>query len=220
MNQVHINQSVLLKNDMRKYISNGHFDNFISSISRSDVEGFVEVSDMTLKNGGSFFKPLENTSVIAIPLVGGVQVQSENRLSELGAEEVMFVSSHANVQFQNFGFEAVNLVLFSIRDRNSGNQVEICPIGISEHDELVTITANNFNSKTRVSFGVYKSRSEATYKTLSKTSEVLLFVVNGSFEIEGRLIEFRDSLVLWETEEIELEALADDSIICILERQK
>lgn len=212
-----IKQSVLLKSDMRKHVSNDHFESFTSSVINSEVRTFIDVIDVTLKSGGSLHKPQGLSSTIVLPLVGGVQANLDGSSIQLLSEQLLIVGSESSVQLQNFNEEAVNFILFSLKTENPGAEAKVYPIGVSAYDELVTIQSNEFSSESKISVGVYKSRSKAIYTCADESSEILLFVVNGSFEVEGRLIEYRDSLVLWNKHEMEFEALADDSILCIVE---
>lgn len=67
------------------------------------------------------------------------------------------------------------------------------------------------------SIALYQGRYADTY-TLTKTnSAVFVYVISGAFEVQGRLLEQRDGLCLWDTKEIEFEALSNNAIILILE---
>jgi len=69
-----------------------------------------------------------------------------------------------------------------------------------------------------VSLGRFNGRSEALY-TLKKQQGLhfFAFVIAGAFEVEGRLLHEKDGLGLWETEEVELEALSNNALILTLE---
>ena len=65
--------------------------------------------------------------------------------------------------------------------------------------------------------GKFKGREEAVY-TISETgSGVFVFVLEGAFEVQYRLLETRDSLALWNVKEVELEALSDNAILLLVE---
>ncbi len=51
----------------------------------------------------------------------------------------------------------------------------------------------------------------------SSANSLYTFIVDGAFEIEGRLMHARDGLALWNTEKIELEALSNNAIVVVLE---
>lgn len=45
----------------------------------------------------------------------------------------------------------------------------------------------------------------------------MAFVLQGTFEVENRLLEAKDGLALWNTANIELEALSNEAILLLLE---
>jgi redox-sensitive bicupin YhaK (pirin superfamily) len=51
----------------------------------------------------------------------------------------------------------------------------------------------------------------------NKNAGLFVFVIEGAFEVEGRLLHERDSLALWETGKAEMEALSNDAIILVIE---
>ena len=42
-------------------------------------------------------------------------------------------------------------------------------------------------------------------------------VINGAFEIQNRLLENRDAIILWEITELEFEALSENALIIFFE---
>ena len=68
-----------------------------------------------------------------------------------------------------------------------------------------------------VSIGKFSGRGETIYKLPNRNSGLFAFVIEGAFEVEGRLLHARDGLTLWETEEAEMEALSNDAIVLLIE---
>ncbi|MGZ8556779.1 MAG: pirin family protein [Chitinophagaceae bacterium] len=68
-----------------------------------------------------------------------------------------------------------------------------------------------------ISLGKFKGRGETTYQIKNTKSGLYVFVIEGAFEVQGTLLHARDGLALWETEEVEMEALSNDAIILLLE---
>jgi len=52
---------------------------------------------------------------------------------------------------------------------------------------------------------------------MQRSKQATIFVLEGAFEAEGRLLHSRDGLALWDTNEIEIEALSNDAIILLIE---
>jgi redox-sensitive bicupin YhaK (pirin superfamily) len=59
-------------------------------------------------------------------------------------------------------------------------------------------------------------RGEIGYD-LSPGAGLFVFVLQGAFEVQNRLLEGRDSLALWDAEKIEIEALSNEAILLLLE---
>lgn len=67
----------------------------------------------------------------------------------------------------------------------------------------------------RVVLGLFDGRAE-TMHTL-RGQGLFVFVVQGAFEVQHRLLEARDGLALWNTDSVELEALSNEAILLGIE---
>ena len=68
-----------------------------------------------------------------------------------------------------------------------------------------------------ISIGKFDGRGETTYRVKNKDAGLFVFVLEGAFEVQGTLLHARDGLALWETDEVEMEALSNDAIILLVE---
>ncbi|HEV7347289.1 hypothetical protein [Telluribacter sp.] len=84
--------------------------------------------------------------------------------------------------------------------------------------ELVPGPAMDIELPFKVRLGRLAGREEAVVR-LEKDSLFFCFVLSGAFEAAGRLLHENDSLVLWEVEEVELEALSENALLLVLEVQ-
>ena len=66
-------------------------------------------------------------------------------------------------------------------------------------------------------FGVFNARKKAHLTMNSNTIGCYVFVINGAFEVEDRLVESRDALWLRNTKQLELEALSENGIVLLLQ---
>lgn len=84
------------------------------------------------------------------------------------------------------------------------------------------ITADKANTKLPFSLhlGRLAGRHETVYKLKHKDALFFAFVIVGAFELEGRLLHEKDGLALWDTNEVELEALSNNAIVLVLELEK
>lgn len=65
--------------------------------------------------------------------------------------------------------------------------------------------------------GIFDGRNEIIYSPSSTANGIFAFVISGAFEVQGRLIEERDGLALWDINEIEIEALSENAILLVIE---
>ncbi len=69
----------------------------------------------------------------------------------------------------------------------------------------------------QVNFGVFDGRKEVEYTLENQNNGIFVFVINGVFEVQHRLLESRDALALWNSGKIELESLSENAILLVLE---
>ncbi|BAV04237.1 hypothetical protein SAMN05421788_10434 [Filimonas lacunae] len=65
--------------------------------------------------------------------------------------------------------------------------------------------------------GKFGGRAELLHRLASPHNAVFIFVLEGAFEVQYRLLHARDGLLLWDVHEVELEALSSDAIILAVE---
>ena len=68
-----------------------------------------------------------------------------------------------------------------------------------------------------LSVGKFSGRAETVYHSKQSSANVFVFVLEGAFEVEGRLLHARDGLALWQTTAVEMEALSNDALVMLVE---
>jgi len=68
-----------------------------------------------------------------------------------------------------------------------------------------------------IAIGKFSGRGETVYHRAGKSKGIFVFVIEGAFEVAGRLLHARDGLALWEAKDVEMEALSNDAIIALIE---
>ncbi|MDO9375733.1 MAG: hypothetical protein Q7T76_15035 [Ferruginibacter sp.] len=66
--------------------------------------------------------------------------------------------------------------------------------------------------------GRFRGRQEVTHRLQQVDSAAFVFVLIGAFEVENRLVEANDGLLIWNSGAIEMEALSNDASILIIEQ--
>ena len=114
------------------------------------------------------------------------------------------------------------LVLLTVTGNNDVNQ--LFSFNLDEDKNQLIKIAGSINDVSKypiVSIGKITGRQEAVYKLQNKQNNLFVFVIEGVFEVHGRLLHARDALGLWDIfEDIELEALSNDAIVLIIELSK
>ena len=102
-----------------------------------------------------------------------------------------------NIEFQPFNYEKTTTFDFM----NNKNQL-----------------LAYFSNQTDFGFiGQYDGRKESVYTLKNPQNGIFVFVIEGVFEVQNRLLHARDGLALPDISEIELEALSNDAVVLLLE---
>lgn len=178
-------------------------------------------ASQSIKVPGGFY-------VVLLPVSGAISYSDssvENKLIAAGQAQVIVVSRDTDIKVSNpFRSEAVNFLHFLIKsDKLSLDKA----IYLSTYDDV-----NRFRNRmvpvfpgisnvTRSGFsmqiGKFSGRGGATYTLQQNSKRFFGFVLDGAFEVEGRLLHARDGLALWNIHEIEMEALSNGALILVME---
>lgn len=164
----------------------------------------------------------ENTYVIILPLTGGLTCQvlpqeelvvtSEQALIHKIEKEKSYIIynsfKEAEIRYLHIGFQ---IDFASIK-----RSFVLENIALKKMNELVCIDLHAPDQFTGY-IGMYQGRNEDHYKLKKTNNAVFVYVINGAFEVQGRLLEHQDGLILKDTKEIEFEALSNNAIIMLLE---
>ncbi len=184
------------------------------------------LNDDTLAGGQSLKTCAdENTLILILPLAGPVEYKSNNSgstLIEAGELLVSHIAPGDNFEIANpFETELVNFLQFRFCKHRSDEQF-MCRkfsfnLAANENSLVSVFPANEDAAGLGLAIGRFKGRKETAYAMQSKNKGLFLFVIEGAFEAEGRLLHARDGLALWETGEAEIESLSNDAIILAVE---
>lgn len=182
------------------------------------------LNDDTLAGGKSISMTMEASSLLLlIPVVGAITYNDNlgnSTLIEAGECQVYAMPGNTTFHIGNpYDNELVNFLQVwfyntAVEEEDNGPQVISFDI-VNNRNQLVPIPVDNTPFK--FGMGKYAGREESIYKLSDARNGVFVFVVEGAFEVQYRLLHPRDGLALWETEEIELEALSNDAIILVME---
>lgn len=166
----------------------------------------------------------ENSQIILLPIAGALNYSNSNQDEILvKSEQIKILETGKTLSYTvNNPFEQEWIhylhIGFNTGKTHSAAQSLLQDIEFKKMNELVC-----FNSAQQTDhlgyIGIYEGRSEGTYTIKKAGNGIFVYVIKGAFEVQGRLLEQKDGLSLWDIEKIEFEALSSNAIILLLEVQ-
>jgi hypothetical protein len=164
-------------------------------------------------------QPAKHSTMIVLPVYGGIVCSAGNGKERPLAPGdagifVIHEKGHSLVIKNPYADEQVNYLYIELSSPGMGK------FGMAHNDLTVRNTLHpviDLLTDIKAYMGVFDGREEALYRPTDIHHGLFLFVLNGAFEVQGRLLENRDALSLWDTEEIDMEALSNDAVILLIE---
>lgn len=164
----------------------------------------------------------EDSYVIILPVHGAVE--TNNSLAVAGQAQLVNAQRGTKIGFCNpFGKDPINFLQVWIKSGagkiNSATQTFTYP-DVNDHiNRLVPVFSDTEGQLPFVfSIGKFSGRGETVYQKKQSNSFLFVFVLEGAFEVEGRLLHARDGLALYDAEEADMEALSAGAIILLIEQ--
>lgn len=155
-----------------------------------------------------------NCQLLILPIIGGVEVDEPANF--VGAEQFYWKPVHQCTTLVN-PYEDAEVNCFVI-----GFQLDILQSADPIFGQMDLLTPNCFDTfldlpNAKGSIGIFGGREEAVYKTKNFHAGVFCMVINGIFEVNGRLLHPRDGLSFSSELALDVEALSDNAVILFIE---
>ncbi len=187
------------------------------------------LNDETLKGGCTLKQRVqENTTILLIPIVGAVHYKNNSGIDqqiEVGQALIFFMAKDSEFEISNpYENELINFLQLRI---NTSLPPGKSSLGKFEFDldqnknRLIPIESNDAENKPHffsTNIGKFGGREEATYQLENSGNSIFVFVIEGAFEVQNRLLHARDGLALANIEVVEFEALSNDAILLLIEQ--
>lgn len=166
----------------------------------------------------------EFCQIILLPMVGAIEVKEKGREPQfVSSGEVLFLLASPGKHYtitNPYPDEVINYLQIRINDgpflstpmSSSGITVQF---DLSEKNALLPIRGYN-GSSAHLFIGQYDGRAEGIFTSGNANHSAFIFVIEGAFEVQNRLLERRDGLALRNVEEIEFEALSNGAILLVI----
>ncbi|HEY4149412.1 MAG TPA: hypothetical protein VGM41_10800 [Chitinophagaceae bacterium] len=186
------------------------------------------LNEDTLGGGKSMVMTMEDDSdIILLPVVGALDVSDgmgHTDSVEAGQALLLDMPKGASVDIRNPYETSLVKYLQLWMKKNPGKRGRALPRVLSfdlggNPDRLIDLfspTGSDTPDYT-CAIGKFRGREETVYKIKGQGHGLFVFVIEGVFEVQYRLLHAGDGLALWDIQEAELEALSNDAIILLLE---
>lgn len=156
--------------------------------------------------------------VLLLPMVGGIEVQAGGKLyrPEAGVLLELTLAKGTQYEVQNPYSDLVSYLQIELQLNDSGATGQLHVIDLEQHNNaLQTILPPQ--KPYQVSIGKFAGRVDVEHCLTKAAQSAFVFVIDGVFEVQNRLLHARDALLLSPERSIEFEALANEAILLILE---
>lgn len=209
----------VFKSEKHNCFATFNFENY-QDLSRKPFGSLQVLNEEILAPHHRVFRVIkEKTNVIILPLFGGIEYKDNLGNSEfLGIEQIRIITAEAEMPFEVFNpYENENVSYLQIdfqKDKQSENYFQQSEVDFTVRNKLSPL----FEVEKAIGFiGLYDGRKEDSYTLKKPENGIFVFVINGAFEVENRLLEAKDGLSMSEVDKIEWEALSENAVLLVFE---
>jgi quercetin 2,3-dioxygenase len=180
------------------------------------------LSDDTLAAGTSLEQFADDNSyLILIPVTGAISVtgNGENeKIIGVGEIAVFDLDKNQLLKIGNPYEEGlINYLQVWLRRESGQSGPFVSSFELNKNINELLVVHDNHGGSFRILIGKFTGRSEFLYTMQGTRYGTFAYVIEGVFEVNGRLLHERDGLALWETSETDAEALSNNAILLMIE---
>lgn len=206
-------QRGLFENNTQRWEATFSFEQY-QDTDRLPFGTLKVVNDETLAPGKSITRHNNTGTVLLIPLVGALEYTRNGKMDYTETNEATWLPAQGEIMLRNpYENELINFLYILFEDRIVSEPTTIS-INLEERSKL---TPFSLPGAVKAKMGLFNGRAEAIYKLSATNNGLFIFIISGAFEVQGRLLEARDGLALWQLEEADMEALSENALVLILE---
>jgi hypothetical protein len=165
----------------------------------------------------------DDADIILLPVVGAIHYQDSNGNIihvEAGQAQICTTPENTTLAISNpYEQELVNFLMIGIKHpftASSTGGAQVTSFNLSNNkNRLIELYSGIQNTLHKSFIGKISGRQEYIHQVENKG--IFIFVIEGAFEVQYRLLEARDGLALCNIKEMEIEALSNDAIILLIE---
>lgn len=173
----------------------------------------------------------QNIDIVLLPIVGTISYKNtldtvrrdsfgEGGYLEVGQAHVFSAASNISFEITNpYQTDLVNFLQIWFFNRSPTFQPFIHTFSFdleNPKNQLMPLFSTQ-NKGCEGFIGQFTGRSEGVFKVKNPKNGVFVFIIEGAFEVQNRLLESRDGLALTNVELLEFEALSNDAVLIFIE---
>lgn len=183
------------------------------------------LNEIVLKaNGETIIHATQRSLAVFIPIEGALLFQSKEikkREVQIGEMVCLICTEHQPLTIVNPEEDRSARFLqlmFSINYQFSPHtqtaiRTYAIPINLV-HNEFIQVMQHS--TGINLAIGTFNNRKETNFR-INPDNASFLYVLDGAFEVHGRLLQQGDGLALWSTCEVDVEALCNNALIVLIE---
>lgn len=202
--------------------------------SRTPFGNLHLLNDTTLKAGHTLWQKVAYDSlVLLLPVVGGLTYKANSAKQGKTAEGTYFVEAE-----EAYLFALPQGAMYSVSNPFENDWVKflhigLCPAGPYQNGKI-SFKAHQYKNKLfslladkndtpppssqDILIGNFDGREKGVFTSKHAATNIFVFVIEGAFEVQNRLMEQRDGLALYEANTFDFEALSNNAILLIIEQ--
>jgi len=162
----------------------------------------------------------EAVDILLLPLVGGITVEVDNGKSPQYVEASNLLSLHLSagdkyIVGNPFEADLVSYLHLVVRRTTLKTGLALHPFDLGQYSNSLLKLAEVDNGY-QFLIGQFDGRVELNQTLDGAFKNSYIFIIDGVFEVQNRLLYSRDGLFLKQVQEFDFEALANNSIILVL----
>lgn len=206
-------QRGLFENSTQRWEATFNFEQY-QDVSRTPFGTLQILNDETLGPKQKLFRNAGNGTVLLIPLVGTLEYTINGTTAYVETNEAAWLPAAYELTLCNPYEEDLINFLYIVFSHSIVSEATTLAINL---DTRNTLNPFSLPGSIKAKMGLFDGRQEVLYTPKSPTQGLFVFVIAGAFEVQGRLLEHRDGLALWQIEEVDIEALSENAVILLFE---
>ncbi|MBZ4191424.1 hypothetical protein [Niabella beijingensis] len=167
---------------------------------------------------GVFYQPDPNDGrLLLLPVVGNLELRIKPAACALNCGQLGSIDTGSPVLIRNpYKKELIRFISLRLHDTVAQQSGYKCyPFNLhTQPGQCITVIES---PEIRISIGRFAMRAESGYRSRGTGTCIFSYLLQGSVEINGRLLHAGDALSVWNTPDIELESFGKESILLLVE---